>query len=391
MFFVFTPSTSVLLFFWVQSLIFAGLLLKAAYENQDRSSKWLSFFIFLCVLYYTPFMCGYSGWYGKDGFRDFLFFVPFQQFFLMGPVIYFYTRTLLQSDFKLSRRDYWHFLPAALYLFYSLIVFVVDFFILDEYYFYADGKDKDLSTWYQLSGLAFIIAYVIVSTRHYRTYRRRIVEEVSYADAVRFSWVQKYLIALLIILIFRIGFFIAYPKFGSFGKKFWYYLIFAALAYYIAFEAYAHSIKSGIFPLLTSPAPQNDSPPEIEENAKVPKSPLAGEAFTKGKKQILELIEEEKIYQNPTLSLHDVASKLAITTKQVSQIINQGFEMNFNDFVNHYRIKDFKAQIAAGEQQKFTLLSIALGCGFNSKTTFNRVFKRNEGMTPLQYVEQHKL
>ncbi|MEL6653869.1 MAG: AraC family transcriptional regulator, partial [Bacteroidota bacterium] len=138
----------------------------------------------------------------------------------------------------------------------------------------------------------------------------------------------------------------------------------------------------------TSPASQNDSLPELEENPKAPKTPLAGKAFSEGKKRILTLMESDKIYQNPTLSLHNVASQLNITTKQVSQIINQGFEMNFNDFVNHYRVEAFKSQIAAGEQQKFTLLSIALGCGFNSKTTFNRVFKRNEGMTPLQYVAQ---
>ncbi|MEL7339880.1 MAG: AraC family transcriptional regulator, partial [Bacteroidota bacterium] len=187
-------------------------------------------------------------------------------------------------------------------------------------------------------------------------------------------------------LVLRIGFFIAYPNFGDFGKKYWYYLFFAGLAYYIAFEAYAHSIKSEIFPLLTSPASQNAPTPPLPEKA--PKAPLAEETFSEGKKQILTLMESDKIYQNPTLSLHDVASQLGTTTKQISQIINQGFEMNFNDFVNHYRVEAFKSQIAAGEQQKFTLLSIALGCGFNSKTTFNRVFKRNEGMTPLQYVEK---
>jgi len=372
----------------VQSLIFAFLLLKKGIENQDRASKWLSLFIFLCCLYYTPFMCGYSGWYGKVGFRDFLFFVPFQQFFLIGPVIYFYTRSLLQSDFKLSRRDYWHFLPATLYLIYSLVVFVVDFLILDEYYFYADGQDKDLSFWYQVSGLGFIIVYVIFSIKYYRTYRLRIVEELSYADAVRYSWVQKYLVALLVILTLRIGFFIAYPEFGSFGKKFWYYLFFASLAYYIAFEAYAHSIKSALFPVFSSLASQNAKLPPAEENPKAPKAPLAEESFSEGKNQILVLIKSEKIYQNPTLSLNDVANQLGITSKQVSQIINQGFEMNFNDFVNHYRVEAFKDQIASGEHKKFTLLSIALACGFNSKTTFNRVFKRNEGMTPLQYVEQ---
>ncbi|MFK7920430.1 MAG: helix-turn-helix domain-containing protein [Bacteroidia bacterium] len=386
MFFEFTAQTSSLLFFWVQSLIFAILLLKKGVENQDQASKCLSLFILLACLYYTPWMCGYSGWYAKDGFRDFLFFVPFQQFFLIGPVIYFYTLFLLQPDFRLSRRDYLHFLPATLYLLYSLIVFVTDFLILDEYYFYADGRDKDLSPWYQISGLASMIIYVVLSIRTYRQYRRRIVEELSYADAVRYNWMQKYLIALLVILSLRIGFFIAYPNYGAFGPKFWYYFFFAALAYYIAFEAYAHGLKSGIAPFFSTLASQNDRSVLAESPPKEVKAPLAGEAFSAGKKQILALMESEKMYQNPTLSLNDVAQTLNITSKQVSQIINQGFEMNFNDFVNHYRVNAFKEHIARGEHEKFTLLSIALSCGFNSKTTFNRVFKRNTGITPLQFV-----
>ena len=62
--------------------------------------------------------------------------------------------------------------------------------------------------------------------------------------------------------------------------------------------------------------------------------------------------------------------------------------MNFNDFVNQFRVAAIKERLAQGEHLQFTLLAIALECGFNSKATFNRVFKKWEGKTPGQYVAE---
>jgi|GEM_PF-2808764 len=80
--FVVSFQTATLAFFFLQGLIFGILLLRAGWGN----SYWLSMFVALCAAYQVPFMVGYQGWYGRDGYREFLFFVPFQQFFLIGPV-----------------------------------------------------------------------------------------------------------------------------------------------------------------------------------------------------------------------------------------------------------------------------------------------------------------
>jgi AraC-like DNA-binding protein len=63
--------------------------------------------------------------------------------------------------------------------------------------------------------------------------------------------------------------------------------------------------------------------------------------------------------------------------------------LNFNDFVNHHRIKAVLQKIAEGEHTIQTLLSIALECGFNSKSTFNRAFKRATSLSPKEYIEKH--
>lgn len=75
----------------------------------------------------------------------------------------------------------------------------------------------------------------------------------------------------------------------------------------------------------------------------------------------------------------------------MSQIVNQGFNVNFNDYVNSLRIAALIQQLKAGEHHTRTLLALALDCGFNSKSTFNRAFKKLTGLTPLEYIRKNEL
>ena len=379
-----------LLFFFIQGLVFAVLLLRKGILHSSQSSKWLSLFILLCCMYITPWMTGHAGWYAKDGYSDFLFFVPFQQLFLIGPVVYFYTQSLLNPSFQLSSKHFWHFIPAILYLIYSLVMFVVDALILDTYYFYANGRDKDLEIWYQISGLISMIIYGVLSLRHYILYRQLIFQELSYADTVTFNWMKSFLMAFLTILSLRVIFLLLYPEWGKYDIKWWYYLSFGSLSYYIALLGYTNTIEF-LIPLQISNFKLHTPDEDINQyNSSRNTDEDSLEALENWKSKVQELMETELLYQNPTLSLQDMAEKLGITSKQVSGIINKGFELNFNDFVNNYRVKAVQKSLQEGAYQQFTLLSIALNAGFNSKTTFNRVFKKITHQTPLQYLNQLK-
>lgn len=188
-------------------------------------------------------MCGHAGWYAHDGYREFLFFVPFHQLLLIGPVIYFYTQSLLNKDFLFKPDMRWHFMPAAVYLLYALIVAVTDLWLFEEFYFYADGRDKNLAPWYQITGLASMIGYTLGSLRYYYQYRRHIYEMVSFADTIKLKWLQQFLYVFLFILLVRITFHVLFPNWGDFGSKWWYYLIFAVLAYYLAIAGYSNTIR----------------------------------------------------------------------------------------------------------------------------------------------------
>jgi AraC-like DNA-binding protein len=99
------------------------------------------------------------------------------------------------------------------------------------------------------------------------------------------------------------------------------------------------------------------------------------------------LMNAEKPYRDPELSLSKLALHLNLSTNQLSQIINQYYQKNFYDFINSYRVEEVKQRIVNGDVKHTTLLGIALDAGFNSKATFNRFFKKYTGKTPSEFLK----
>jgi AraC-like DNA-binding protein len=188
-----------------------------------------------------------------------------------------------------------------------------------------------------------------------------------------------------------------FPSANSYKDGWWFYLTFSFVLYYIALTGYsntAHSkigFKMSVFDskpiLLLNPSLDNFNQTEnvidIDYEDYSEKKLVEIEAW---KLQIENLILSEKLYQNPELSLTEVAKKLKTNTSIISKAINQGFAMNFNDFINNYRVEAVKVMFTKGEHKKSTLLGIAYDCGFNSKATFNRAFKKNTGLSPKDYL-----
>ena len=107
------------------------------------------------------------------------------------------------------------------------------------------------------------------------------------------------------------------------------------------------------------------------------------------KPKIEALLKNDKAYEDPELSLTQMAKQLQTNPSLISRVINQGFQLNFNDFINQYRVDAIRQKLKAGEQKTQTLLGIAYDCGFNSKATFNRAFKKSVGLSPKEWLEKN--
>ena len=408
MHFHFSFYSSLLLILFSQGMLFSILLFKKGFKVGQQSYYWLSLFIFLCSLFILPWMLGHAGWYSLQPYRDIMFYIPMQQQLLIGPVIFFYTQSLLNQSFSLQKKDWLHLLPAFIYLLYSLLVFITDKLVLQQYFFYANGRDKDLDSWYQMAGLVSMLVYGLLSIRYYALYKKIIYQATSFADKLLFNWVKKYLFAFFFMQLVMLCLLLFYPRWGSFSQKWWYYFFFACLYYYIALTAYANQIKSIVFfrasnwlnepvyllneykqpgGLLPLPLIEKENMLTLDAASATEKDSLLPE-LEDWKQKIAAQMETEKLYQNPELTLKELAEKLCSNTAVISKAVNQGFKMNFNDFVNQYRIKAVKILFKKGEHKTQTLLAIAFECGFNSKTTFNRAFKKHNGLSPKEYLSE---
>ena len=101
--------------------------------------------------------------------------------------------------------------------------------------------------------------------------------------------------------------------------------------------------------------------------------------------KLLYLIEVEKIYKNPDLTIKTLASRLIISSRTLSQIINDKLHTNFYEFVNEYRIKEAQKLLIDPKTRDKSVLDISYEVGYNSKSAFNRAFKHFTRMTPSEY------
>ncbi|WP_339917972.1 helix-turn-helix domain-containing protein [Yeosuana marina] len=106
-------------------------------------------------------------------------------------------------------------------------------------------------------------------------------------------------------------------------------------------------------------------------------------------KQLKGLMRFDKIYRDPNLSLSSTAERLGISACYLSSLVNSLLNKSFIDFVNEYRIADVKRNLHAEAFNHYTILSVGLEAGFNSKSAFYSAFKKQTGITPLEFKKNN--
>lgn len=99
-------------------------------------------------------------------------------------------------------------------------------------------------------------------------------------------------------------------------------------------------------------------------------------------------MEQERAFLNPELKLAHVAEAVGTSAQTLSQIFNVNLKIRYYDFINEYRIDEFKRLVNFNEKDRYTLKALAGLCGFSSYTTFFRAFKETTGITPNEYIQQ---
>lgn len=127
----------------------------------------------------------------------------------------------------------------------------------------------------------------------------------------------------------------------------------------------------------------------VPEKEKYQKSKIESSTATSIYERLTLCMEKERLFLNPNLKLQDVADAIRCSSGEISQTLNIFMNTNFTDFVNQYRIDEFIRQVQEDTSHKYTLSSLSEQCGFSSRTSFFRSFKKQKGMSPAEYIKIH--
>jgi len=362
----------------IQGLILS-LLLFIRYTKQRASSDLILAILVLVTCYHrTTYTIGFMAWY--DTFRNTkINYFLISLILAVGPLIYYYIKSSVQRDFKLQRRDLLHFIPAFIYLVFNLGVYFYDRSQLG----FNDTQNGILYLWimdhlWEVFTIFFaihLLIYLIFSFKLYYQFRRELNEEYSNTYKYELRWLRNFLYVYTFLFLYDSiqnlteGLFIDL----HWTEEWWYQFFSVLVVIYVGIKGYFTPVQS---------LKKIDLYKSDFESDKATKDVFP---YKQDLDRLCTLVKEEQLFLDPNLTLSQLSRRSKINTSLLSFIINKGLNKNFNDFINEYRVEEVKRQLKDPEKSQYSILAIAFDCGFNSKATFNRVFKRIAGKAPSNF------
>lgn len=292
--------------------------------------------------------------------------------FLLGPSIYFLMGVLIGKDIVFSRRHLLHLLPFVLHLAFMVVLYhsqgaAAQRVLLQQGFPFS-------APWSIIVGFAFYVHFTIYGIAALMVLTQRNSTLYAYTSQ-SFERNIRFLKFLIIDFIVVWGVNVA-TWFVPVGASFWYGLQFLT-AFNIFFIANTIVYEGLKFPA-TFHLP-------AERRPKYEKNLLSEDDRLEYARKLTSFMDSNKPYLNPTLSLTDLAERVALPAYVVSQVLNTTFNQNFYDFVNSYRVSESKRLMVDPASVEKTILEILYQSGFNSKSVYNAAFKKSTGMTPSDY------
>ncbi len=375
-----------------QGVIFGLLLIFRYSRSKNISDLFLAFLVLITCYHRTTYTIGFMDWY--DTYRNtkinyYLIYLGLA----LGPLIYFYVKSITSSNFIFRKKDRLHFLPVLVYVIYRISIFVYDanqpgFDDSQNGYLMRELEFKFMGVFWEAIFVAQHLLYLAFTFQLYYKYRTRIQQYFSNTYSLELNWIRNFLFLYAFLFVYSVVQQLVDISITelSWIQKWWYQFFSALVVIYIGIKGYftdTTTLTRLSFDIAEEPLRQS----QINNTKNTIASTVTSEDLKPRIDQVTKFMESQQPYLNPDLNLIDLAQDLKMTRAQLSEVINTGFSKNFNDFVNEYRITAFKNALAEGKQQKLSLLGIAYECGFNSKATFNRVFKKFANASPSEYLQ----
>lgn len=307
---------------------------------------------------------------------------------LLGCLLYFYAQSLTQASFRFDRH-FWLFIATS---------FIIDSIFNTTVYYCLTTKNCTRTGLVQVAEIYEILAIVAIAVslslafRNLQKYERLLKNQFTNLEKLTLRWLQKLLKYIGIVALYWMVLALVDIIFFNYQIYGWPYHIagiaLVLIIYWIGFSQYLRPqvvvVTEQVEP---TSSPTLSCPSESVTSAKSSLSATTMQQYTEVLKNAM---TQEKLYLDASLSLASLAEHLNIPSKHISQTLNQFVGKNLNDFVNEYRVEDVKQKLLDEKYDHLTILGIAFEAGFNSKATFQRIFKKIVKLSPSEFKKQHQ-
>lgn len=365
-----------------------GFLLILAINSLQNNNRAANRTLSVLLLLLSMALAGRVSTYDREIFNWLpgLLLLPDFIYFLYAPIFLLYINRLLRLP---SRQNFgiswWHFVPFVVHL-----AVYTPFMLMPKSTLIAEVVNQNLKPFFVGAagiGLVFNTIYWFVCRRVIRQYERESGENHAFEPNLAFLKVVMWLKAVC-ILIWATSF--CFGIAGFFLQKDLSFLTDTAtdtLWMAFAFTAFILGYYTMRQPEIFKLPPVDAAPTEQIQEEQEKAASMSAEEMEAIKKSLEQVMKKDQPYRNPGLSLTDLAEMTGTSPHSLSRVVNEGYGMNFNDFINAHRVEEFKRLVQLEEYRNQTLLAIAFAVGFNSKSAFNRSFKKLEDCTPREYLK----
>ncbi|MFO7670252.1 MAG: helix-turn-helix domain-containing protein [Bacteroidales bacterium] len=303
-----------------------------------------------------------------------------------GPLLLLYARFMTSEKPSFNPRYLWHFSPFFLFLIASL-VFIDEPVMNGTHGFLVRDRFISFRIVYAITFFVSISAYSVATFIEIRGHQRRLKEMVSYSSGkITLQWLKGLSITFytgyVVMFIFGgVDIMVGFMPFDPYETSFIGLTILTFLFTIFGFQ------QPSIFEEVVKvhdPKIIHDSQ-ELEQK-KYARSGLKKKDIARYIKMLEDHMEKEKPYKDRELTIFDLSEQLKIPRHFLSEVINEHLGKNFYTLINEYRIEEVKKRIIDPSYKHLTILAIAFDAGFNSKSSFNTIFKQRTGQTPSEYL-----
>ncbi len=354
---------------------FQSVFLLVTYFVSSKKRKYINEFMIVFVFVVTIGLLG-KVIYNTGVFGENFRFISLSELsaLLFGPTIYLFTNSILHKT-KFSKTDLIHYVPGISY---SLFVFI--YFVIPEDMVLGDriktGELQRVIYACHAVGLIVNITYWYLGVKVFKTFIRASKNEISYELHTRFITMFLYVTGFCLLLwtVLLVTSFFGFPMLERNARPY----IWIVLTFIILFINYY---------LMISPQVLKEIP--SIKLKKYTQSKLNDSDLEKLKLELNELMVKKKPYLNNKLLKTELAKMLGVNSPELARLLNESIGMNFFEYVNYYRIKEFVSLAETEKGKQLTFFGLAQEAGFNSKTTFNKSFKKLMGVSPSVYFTQN--